>query len=87
LAFSTAGASKIVLLGRTEASLKETASYLPSGISSSVHAIDIAEEEALQDVAATVGKWDILILAAGHISTPDPIVEASSNGWWQSFEV
>jgi NADP-dependent 3-hydroxy acid dehydrogenase YdfG len=84
-AFSEAGASKIVLLGRNEAPLKETASGLATP--HSVHAVDITNEKALRDAAAATGTWDILIIAAGYISTPGPVSQSAVDEWWQSFEV
>lgn len=38
-------------------------------------------------VAQEIGTWDVLIMAAGHISSPAPIVSADLNDYWQSYEV
>ncbi|KAI0838422.1 putative NADP(+)-dependent dehydrogenase [Hypoxylon sp. FL0890] len=86
IAFASAGAAKIALLGRTAASLQETASLIPGNTSTLVHAVDITQEKAMQDVAKAVGNWDVLVLAAGYISKPAPMAEADTDEWWQGFE-
>ncbi|GJC89716.1 short chain dehydrogenase citE [Colletotrichum liriopes] len=86
LAFASAGAARVILLGRTEAAIAETAASLPSSVTSDVHAVDITNEEALIKVAAAVGKWDVLVLTAGYVSNPSPVAGSASDEWWQSFE-
>ncbi|KAJ2983061.1 hypothetical protein NUW58_g6314 [Xylaria curta] len=86
LAFASAGASRIVLLGRREAALQETASLLPQGVWTETHSVDITQREALQGVAASIGKWDVLVLSAGYISKPSSIASSNADDWWQSFE-
>ncbi|KAL2833847.1 hypothetical protein BDW59DRAFT_179494 [Aspergillus cavernicola] len=85
ISFSRAGASKIILLGRTEGKLLETQKSL--SCDSIVHAVSVTDEKTMSDVAATVGAWDVLILAAGYVATPAPIQSASTDDWWQAFEV
>ncbi|KAH0490037.1 hypothetical protein TgHK011_001522 [Trichoderma gracile] len=85
-AFATAGATRIALLGRTEASLKQTAAVLPSTVSASVHVVDVASEESLAQAAAAIGTWDVLILAAGHVAAPSSIATSNFAEFWQSFE-
>ncbi|KAI1660194.1 hypothetical protein F4813DRAFT_316262 [Daldinia decipiens] len=86
LAFAEAGASRIVLLGRTEETIKTAASALPSSVSAHTFAVDITQEGALQRVAAEVGTWDVLIHTAGYVSTRGHIASSDTNEWWQSFE-
>ncbi|GKT46421.1 short chain dehydrogenase citE [Colletotrichum spaethianum] len=86
LAFASAGAARVILLGRTVAAIAETAASLPSSVQSDVHAVDITNEEALIKVAAAIGKWDVLILNAGYVSSPSAVAESTSDEWWQSFE-
>lgn len=38
-------------------------------------------------VAASVGVWDVLVLAAGFTAEPGPVSESPIDEWWQSFEV
>lgn len=85
LAFSRAGAKKIILIGRNEHPLKETQQALDC--ESAVHAADVTDEKALVGIAAATGTWDILILAAGYLAGPASIREASVDDWWKSFEV
>jgi NADP-dependent 3-hydroxy acid dehydrogenase YdfG len=86
-AFASAGASKIVLLGRKETALAETKSALPSTVTSSVHAVSITDEEAMKQVAASVGTWDILIICAAYLSSPGSITDSSVDEMWKSYEV
>ncbi|KAH6638559.1 hypothetical protein BKA67DRAFT_596360 [Truncatella angustata] len=72
IAYATAGAASIVLLGRH--------------VSKKVFSVDVTEKDALQRVASAIGSWDVLILAAGHVSDPSPIASASTDSWWQDFE-
>ncbi|KAK1243242.1 hypothetical protein MKX07_003870 [Trichoderma sp. CBMAI-0711] len=86
IAFATAGAARVALLGRTEASLNQTAAALPSTVSASVHVVDVASEESLAQAAAAIGTWDVLILAAGHVASPSTIASSNFAEFWQSFE-
>ncbi|KAF4776428.1 short chain dehydrogenase [Colletotrichum scovillei] len=86
LAFAAAGAARVSLLGRTEAAIAETAASLPSSVQSDVHAVDITDEQTLIKVAAAIGKWDILVLASGYVSSPSPVAGSATDDWWQSFE-
>lgn len=86
-AFAAAGAAHIALLGRTEASLKETAAALPSSVSTSSHVVDVTSEESLAKAAGVIGTWDVLVLGAGHVSTPSSIAASNFAEFWQSFEV
>ncbi|KDN63678.1 putative short chain dehydrogenase [Colletotrichum sublineola] len=87
LAFASAGAARVILLGRTEAAIAETAASLPTSVQSDAHAVDITNEEALTKVAAAAGQWDVLVLTAGYVSSPSPVTASASDEWWQSFEV
>lgn len=86
-AFAAAGASNVLLLGRSAGPLNETKSQLPGNISAAVMPVDITDEAALNKASAAVGKWDILVLAAGYSATPGPLTEADTDEWWQGFEV
>lgn len=84
-AFARAGAKKIILIGRNEATLQETRQTLDCD--SAVHAADVTDENALAEIAAVTGTWDILILAAGYLAGPASIRESAVDDWWKSFEV
>ncbi|TVY81894.1 Short chain dehydrogenase citE [Lachnellula suecica] len=86
LAFASAGASKIVLLGRKEASLLETKAALPSTTTSLVHAVSITDEKTMKEVAASVGTWDILIIGSAYVSSPSAVADSSIDDWWKSYE-
>lgn len=90
LAFAAAGAAYVVLLGRTEATLKETASRVASAtpaVTTSVRVCDLTKEETLRDAAAAIGTWQILIIASGYAAQPSSILSADMGDWWQAFEV
>ncbi|RYP16014.1 hypothetical protein DL767_010243 [Monosporascus sp. MG133] len=88
LAFATAGAAHVALLGRTESALKETAAYISSAskTSCSVHTADVTKAESLQDAAAAVGKWHVLVLSSGHCPTPSAVSSSEVDVWWEGFE-
>ncbi|KAK1977130.1 short chain dehydrogenase [Colletotrichum cereale] len=86
LAFASAGATRVILLGRTEAAVAQTAASLPTSVHGDVHAVDITNEESLAKVAAAAGRWDVLVLTAGYLSSPSPVAASASDEWWQSFE-
>ncbi|KAM0477853.1 hypothetical protein ACHAPX_005619 [Trichoderma viride] len=86
VAFAAAGAAHVALLGRNSDSLKQTASALPSSVSSSSHVVDVTQEDALAQVAKAVGKWDVLVLGAGYVSSPSTIAASDFKEFWQSFE-
>ncbi|RYP09688.1 hypothetical protein DL764_001114 [Monosporascus ibericus] len=89
LAFATAGAAHVALLGRTESALKETATYVSSAgkASCSVHTADVTKAKSLQDAAAAVGKWHVLVLCAGYCPTPSSVSSSEINVWWEGFEI
>ncbi|TEY32895.1 hypothetical protein BOTCAL_0709g00040 [Botryotinia calthae] len=89
-AFASAGAAHIALLGRTDATLQETAKSIPSTskTSHSVHVADLTKTESLKTAAAAaVGKWNILVICSGYCPTPSPIPSSKGEDWWKGFEV
>jgi len=88
LAFATAGASHIALLGRTKSTLEETASLITSAgkTSSSVHVADLIKGETLRTAATAVGKWNVLVLASGYVSAPSTVSTSDEAEWWKGFE-
>ena len=90
-AFAVAGASHVVLIGRTQTTLSQTAEKIEkefSSVSVSTHAADIADEAAMGRVAETVKNWDVLILNAAVLSTPPQTIGKSEVAdWWRIFEV
>ncbi|KAL3429832.1 hypothetical protein BDV09DRAFT_200218 [Aspergillus tetrazonus] len=84
ISFARAGASRIVLIGRTHSKLEETQSLLPCA--SSIHAADVRDEKAMSELAASVESWDILVIAAADISPPASIETSSVEDWWMNLE-
>ncbi|KAF7879032.1 hypothetical protein EAF04_000232 [Stromatinia cepivora] len=87
-AFASAGAAHIALLGRTDATLQETAKSIPSTskASHSVHVADLTKAESLKSAAAAVGNWNILVICSGYCPTPSPIPSSEGEDWWKGFE-
>lgn len=89
-AYAAAGASRIVLLGRTQNTLSQTAEQIEKefgSVSVSTHTADIADEAAIGKAAEKVGKWDVLILNAGVLADPHPVEKSDPMDWWRIFEV
>ncbi|KAK4185892.1 hypothetical protein QBC35DRAFT_502746 [Podospora australis] len=87
IAFSTAGAAHVALLGRTESNLSSTASLLASSTKSSVHVADVTDLNSLETAAAAIGKWDVLVLASGYCPKPSPIASGDAAEWQKGYEV
>ncbi|KAJ4982845.1 short chain dehydrogenase [Stagonosporopsis vannaccii] len=86
IAFATAGAARLILIGRTEASLQETAGLINTGAKVEIFSASVTDEARLKEVAESVGEWDVLLLNAAHRLTPGPIITASLQDWWQHYE-
>ncbi|KAI0202862.1 hypothetical protein F4808DRAFT_420094 [Astrocystis sublimbata] len=88
LAFAAAGASKIALLGRREAALKDTAAKVEeaSKCSATVHVADVTDEDSMKRAATSVGKWNVLIFCSGFCPTPSPVASCEVGNWWKGFE-
>ncbi|KAL8951592.1 MAG: hypothetical protein Q9222_002447 [Ikaeria aurantiellina] len=90
-AFAVAGAARLVLIGRTESTLKATEEAVKesnkSTIACLVFTADITDEKAMTRIAAEVGTWDIFILNAGHLPKPGPIASTNVSEYWAAYEV
>jgi len=87
LAFAKAHATRLILIGRTESNLRETEKLLADSKSDCmVFPVSATDETAMQNVAKQVGAWDVLVLAAAHISSPSSIVQSSLQDWWADYE-
>ncbi|KAH6861096.1 hypothetical protein BKA58DRAFT_443861 [Alternaria rosae] len=87
LAFAKAGAARLILIGRTESTLRESEKLLAgSKAECVVFSVSSTDETAMHDVAKQVGAWDVLVLAAAHISSPSTIVKSSLQDWWADYE-
>lgn len=89
-AYAAAGASHVVLIGRTQTTLSQTAGHIEKefpSVSVTTHTADVADEAAIGTVAKGVGKWDVLVLNAGLLTEPLPIEKSDTMDWWRVFEV
>ncbi|KAL8932275.1 MAG: hypothetical protein Q9216_006902 [Gyalolechia sp. 2 TL-2023] len=89
-AFAIAGADRVVLVGRTDATLGHTKKCVEE-ISRSIACLsfnaDVTDEKAMKTIAADVGTWDVFILNAGHLPKPGPTASADSSQYWAAYEV
>ncbi|KAK8014315.1 hypothetical protein PG990_007611 [Apiospora arundinis] len=89
LAFTTAGAKQLVLMGRTMATLNETAS-LVSKVNDKLQVfvldVDVTDEAAVAGAAAKIGTWNVLVHGAGSINTPVPASHANIGEYWRCYE-
>jgi NADP-dependent 3-hydroxy acid dehydrogenase YdfG len=76
----------LILIGRTESTLQETAKLIKGATKVEVFLASVTDEVRMKQIASTVGSWDILVLNAAHVLTPGPIVDASLHYWWQQYE-
>ena len=90
IAFATAGAKRLVLIGRTASTLAQTKDLVQENGSDTVclsFPADITDDKAMHQIAADVGIWDIFILNAGHIPNPSSIASANLPDYWGAYEV
>lgn len=91
-AFVEAGAEAIMLIGRTESSLRETQIEISGANTASVSysIADITDPKAIAAAfSATIklyGKIDVLVNNAGYLSSLLPLVEAPLDDYWLGFE-
>ena len=87
--FAVAGAARIAILGRRENMLEATKAKIEkefSGVNISTHTADVSKDADLVKAAKEIGTWDVLVMNAGYMSTPNKIVETDMEDWWKGFE-
>lgn len=90
LSFAKAGAARIVLLGRREESLTETASLVASSTShveTLVRPSAITDLKVLQNIATEVGTRQVTVVASVHAPAVATLASTDIVEWWQGFEV
>ncbi|KAL8851865.1 MAG: hypothetical protein Q9198_011046 [Flavoplaca austrocitrina] len=90
IAFATAGAKRLVLIGRTESTLIQTRTSVKGrhdDIACLIFKADVADEDAMGKIATGIGTWDILILNAGHQANSTSIASANLSDYWACYEV
>lgn len=88
IAFAKSGASNIALLSRSEKTLLETKAKIDAGYPGTktwIFVADLPEKEtvdkAIADVAAVVGKIDILVANAGYLHTVQGFMKSDLDDW------
>ena len=51
-----------------------------------VFPVSATDETAMQNFTKRVGAWDVLVLAAAHISSSATIAKSSLQDWWADYE-
>ncbi|KAK4617507.1 Short chain dehydrogenase [Fulvia fulva] len=87
--FVKGGAAHIAFLGRKKEALRETQRQVTATNASTISSIwvcDSTDAKILNEIADSVGSWDVQILCAGLMPGPSPIEAAPLNDWWSAFE-
>ena len=87
--FAVAGATQIAILGRRENMLEATKANVEKefgGVNISTHTADVSKEADLVKAAKEIGTWDVLVMNAGYMPTPNKVVETDMEDWWKGFE-
>ena len=88
--FAAAGATQIAILGRRRNMLEATKANIEKEFSGSVkistHVADVSKEADLVKAAKEIGTWDVLVMNAGYMPTPNKVVETDMEDWWKGFE-
>lgn len=88
--FAEAGAAHIAITARREGPLQEVKTKTEAAFPKtkvSVHAGDVVDAFHMKNMAASVGKWDVLISNAGYLSSFAPIASSDADDWWRGWEV
>ncbi|GCB17150.1 3-oxoacyl-[acyl-carrier-protein] reductase FabG [Aspergillus awamori] len=92
--FAKAGASVLILPGRTKQDLEAAAAELQvvaPRVETDVRVVDISNEIQVKDIFVELReaypRIDILVNNAGAGGSPLPIVEIDAERWWHNFEV
>lgn len=93
-AFAKAGATEIVILGRTERTLdaaKNSIERLYPKTTVSTWTADVANEAsvaaAFKGIKSKIGLVDILISNAGYLPDIKSVVDSNVDEWWRGYEV
>jgi len=88
-AFDAAGARQIVLCGRDEAALQQTAASIVMA-RVEILIFDVTSEEAVEKALAhawaTFGGIDVLVNNAAILETPARIKDSQADEWWRVYE-
>jgi NAD(P)-dependent dehydrogenase (short-subunit alcohol dehydrogenase family) len=89
--FAEASVGSIILVGRTESSLKATSTNLAQSfpaVKLSYHILDITSHASVVSFFEFLTESpDILVNNAGFLSTPESFIEARADEWWKSLQI
>lgn len=87
--FAEANIARLILSGRTEATLKETSAALRASFPQLHVSYKVASVSSPDQVAAIFAALeqspDVLVNNAGYLSEPTSFVDADLKDWWQGF--
>jgi NAD(P)-dependent dehydrogenase (short-subunit alcohol dehydrogenase family) len=90
LTAAKAGATTVHVLGRTKKTLEETKSLVEKDYPKTtviVHVADLADADAVNTAAKSIGTWHVLFANAGYLPSRSPIASADPVDWWRGFEI
>lgn len=76
----------MILIGRTEATLQETAKLLPGESKAEIFPASVTDASKLRNIAEQIGEWDIFISNAAQHITLSTVMDASIEDWWGHYE-
>lgn len=89
-AFAAAGAASIAVLARRVEMLEETKALVVKefpNVKINIHGADITKEDQINAAASQIGQWDVLVMNAGYMTPPKPMLDADLDDWWKVWEV
>ena len=90
LAYATASAQRIILIGRRADKLEETKAQIVKqspDMDVEIYPASVTRAGELRAVAESVRGWDVLILSAGRLMSPKSIKDSDPDEWWDVTEV
>jgi NAD(P)-dependent dehydrogenase (short-subunit alcohol dehydrogenase family) len=91
IAYATAGAKHLVLIGLTRDKLEETERQAKNAnggkVKISIFDADVTDESVMTEVARKIGNWHALAFCAGWMPAPSTVAMADIGDFWKSYEV
>ncbi|KAK8018990.1 hypothetical protein PG991_008180 [Apiospora marii] len=83
------GAKRLVLAGRHEEKLQQTAASLSKGhpdVQVDVVVADVTQEASLEKLVGSLESWNVLVQGAGYMNNPTPAAKADMDDYWKAYE-
>ncbi|KAK8131818.1 short chain dehydrogenase [Apiospora sp. TS-2023a] len=89
-AWASAGVRRLVLVGRHEDRLQQTAAPLSKRhpeVQVDVIVGDVTQETSLGKLVGSLESWDVLVQGAGYINDPATAAKCDMDDYWKAYEV